>query len=27
VVLQTEQGPMVVARSEAVELFGIPAVF
>ncbi len=27
VVLQTEQGPMVVARNEAVELFGIPAVF
>jgi hypothetical protein len=27
VVLQTEQGPMVVARNEAVELFGIPALF
>ena len=27
IVLQTEQGPMVVARNEAVELFGIPAVF
>lgn len=27
IVLQTEQGPMVIARNEAVELFGIPAVF
>ena len=27
VVLQTEQGPMVVARNEAVELFGIQALF
>ena len=27
VVLQTEQGPMVVASNEAVELFGIPALF
>ena len=27
IILQTEQGPMVIARNEAVELFGIPAVF
>lgn|GEM_PF-1024909 len=27
IILQTEQGPMVVAQNEAVELFGIPAVF
>jgi len=27
VILQTEQGPMIIARNEAVELFGIPAVF
>lgn len=27
IVLQTENGPMQVARNEAVELFGIPAVF
>lgn len=27
VVLQTEQGPMVVAPNEAVALLGIPAVF
>jgi len=27
IVLQTEQGPMVIARNEAVELFGIPALF
>jgi hypothetical protein len=27
VILQTEQGPIVVARNEAVELLGIPAVF
>jgi hypothetical protein len=27
VILQTEQGPVQVARNEAVELFGIPAVF
>ena len=27
IVLQTEQGPMVIAHNEAVELFGIPAVF
>ena len=27
IILQTENGPMQVARNEAVELFGIPAVF
>ena len=27
IILQTEQGPMVIARNEAVELFGLPAVF
>ena len=27
IILQTENGPMQVAKNEAVELFGIPAVF
>ena len=27
VILQTEQGPVQLAHNEAVELFGIPAVF
>ncbi len=27
IILQTEQGPMQVAQNEAVEIFGVPAMF